>query len=94
MRVIAYEIIKEYVFSMEKMPHLLKGRIMRKIEDGMEDGSAPYRWQCSHNHKPLLMSGVYFPKSEYAETEAKAYSNLSAYVKAFAPLGASRNPDY
>ncbi len=90
MQVTGYEIVKEYVFWMEKMPHILKGRIMRNIEDD----SAPYRWQCSHNHKPLLMSGVYFPRSEYAETEVEAFTNLRAYVMTFDPLGASRNPDY
>lgn len=80
MSVSAYEVVKEYVFSLEQddKPLVVRGRVARNLEDGN------YYWDISHHYRPAADAlGIYYPSAVTFDNAEEAASALLRYGRKF-----------
>lgn len=92
MSVQVYEVVKEFVFWVEGLPHTVRGRITRHTD---AQDTQRFMWEISHNYKPSASAaGVYYPSRVSAGTQEEAERMLFAYALAFTSIGVKANENY
>lgn len=92
MSVSAYEVVKEYLFSLEQngKPLVVRGRVARNIEDGN------HYWDISHHYRPSADAlGIYYPSAVTFDNPQEAEAALLRYGRNFvAEHGVAANEFY
>lgn len=92
MRVSSYEVVKEYVFSLEQdgKPLVVRGRVARNLEDGN------FYWDISHHYRPAADAlGIYYPSAVTFDAPEGAEAALLQYGRNFvAEHGVAPNEFY
>lgn len=89
MAVDAHEIIKEYVFFPEVLPHAVKGRISRSLN------GETFMWEISHHYKPTEgAAGAYYPSVISLSSFEEAQRKLFHYAECFTSIGVVRDEHY
>jgi len=87
-----YEVVKEYVLTVEGLEHSVKGRISRLRKDvGVEE----YYWDISHHYRPSKEhAGVYYPSGKTTNSFEDAENHLLSYIHNFTTIDVTPNNLY
>jgi len=91
LKIYSYEVVKQYIFWVENLPHTVKARVSRNLDPTVE---LPYRWEISHYYKPSGAGGVYHPSKLSAETQKEAEQFMRIYAEFFTDIGVTQNENY
>jgi hypothetical protein len=77
-------IVTEYVFRVEGLNHVVKGRVEERLGG---DPAARYSWSISHHYRPSENAwGVYYPSKRSGPSIEVVESLLMAYADSFTTI--------
>ena len=83
-----YQIIKEYVVTVEGLSHDVKGRVIKNLS---HENDPSYEYQVSHYCKQENTQSTHHPESPYGNTEDEAELHLLDYLTKFTRSGIEVN---
>ena len=93
MAVSSFEIVREFVFWIEGLDHVVKGRVMRKIAPAQK--KFPVSWQISHYYKPSKgAASIHIPSKTIASSSKDAEKLLRLYADTFTTIDVEPNQHY
>lgn len=84
-----YEVVKQFVFFVEGLEPVIRGRIVRNLDPA----ATPFMWQISHHWKPREGAGFYHPSVTSGKSLEDVEQKLFAYADSFTNM-IKEDPNY